>query len=243
MEKCIPKTIHYCWFGKGEKPKLVKKCIDSWKNNLYGYEIIEWNEDNFEISCNKFVKEAYENKKYAFVSDYVRAYVLFNYGGIYLDTDVEVFKNFDDLLDNESFWGFEEKDFIATSTIGCTKGNKFMGEFLNSYSDKSFIKEDGTIDTLTNVAIITRMVKDYGLILDGSFQAISGMGKFYPQEFFSPYDYINCYMKKTHNTYCVHYYYKSWLTLSTRVKSFVKKCLACIIGGENIKKFREKVTS
>ena len=104
----IPKTIHYCWFGRGEKPEIVKKCIDTWKDKLSDYEIIEWNEDNFDINQNDYVKEAYKAKKFAFVSDYVRVYALYNYGGIYLDTDVEVFKSFDDVLDNESFWGFEQ---------------------------------------------------------------------------------------------------------------------------------------
>ena len=84
----IPKTIHYCWFGKGEKPKIVKKCIESWKSNLNNYEIIEWNEENFDINSNVFIRQAYDNGKYAFVSDYVRVYALYNYGGIYLDTDV-----------------------------------------------------------------------------------------------------------------------------------------------------------
>ena len=105
----IPKYIHYCWFGKGEKPDIVKKCIESWKANLSDYEIIEWNEENFDINSNDYVREAYKVKKFAFVSDYVRVYALYNHGGIYLDTDVEVFKSFDEIFNNESFWGFEQK--------------------------------------------------------------------------------------------------------------------------------------
>ena len=124
MDRSIPKIIHYCWFGNNEKPNIVKKCIASWKEHLKEYEIIEWNEKTFDINSNKFVKEAYEKGMYAFVSDYVRVYALYNYGGIYLDTDVEVKKSFNDLLDNDSIWGFEEKNFIATSTIGACKKNK-----------------------------------------------------------------------------------------------------------------------
>lgn len=235
----IPKIIHYCWFGKNEKPPIVKKCIESWKRVLVDYEIKEWNEDNFNIDDNTFVRQAYDAKKFAFVSDYVRVYALYNYGGIYLDTDVEIFKNFDDLLDNESFWGFEEKNFIATSTIGSCKYNKFLKLFLESYSQKSFIKDDGSIDTLTNVAIVSKMMESIGVKLNGCYQKIEEIGVFYPQEYFSPYDYINCYMKNSENTYAVHHYYKSWLPINTRIKTIIKKNLARIIGGNNMRKARE----
>lgn len=239
----ISKIIHYCWFGKGEKPKIVKKCIKSWESILKGYEIIEWNEETFDINSNKFVRQAYDNGKYAFVSDYVRVYALYNYGGIYLDTDVEVIKEFtDDILKNESFWGFEEKNFIATSTIGAKKGNKFIKKFLDTYTDKKFIKDDGTIDTLTNVAVVTDMVKEIGIKLDGTFQNIQGLATFYPQEYFSPYDYINCYSKQTNNTFVIHHYYKSWLPYSTRAKTGIKKILAKCIGGKNIASIRNKLS-
>lgn len=237
----IPKTIHYCWFGNNDKPTIVKKCIESWEKNLSDYEIIEWNEETFNIECNDFVKEAYEKKMYAFVSDYVRVYALYNYGGIYLDTDVEVNKSFNDLLENDSIWGFEEKNYIATSTIGARKGNELIKEFLDEYNGRKFIKNDGTIDTLTNVAIVSKIIKDLGVELNGKFQKIEGIATIYPQEYFSPYDYINCYMKDSTNTYCVHHYYKSWLPIKVRVKTNIKKLLAAIIGGENIAKIRIKI--
>ena len=217
----IPKIIHYCWFGNNDKPTIVKKCIESWKENLSDYEIIEWNEETFNIECNNFVKEAYEKKMYAFVSDYVRVYALYNYGGIYLDTDVEVFKKFDDLLENDSFWGFEEEDYIATSTIGAKKGNKLIKKFLDSYENKSFLKEDGSIDTLTNVAIVSKIISDLGVKLDGTFQKVENLAAVYPQEYFSPYDYINCYSKKTDKSYAMHHFYKSWLPFSARLKAFI----------------------
>lgn len=105
----ISKIIHYCWFGGKEKPDIVKKCLYSWHEHLSGYEIIEWNEENFDVHCHTYVKEAYESRKFAFVSDYVRVYALYHFGGIYLDTDVEVFKPFDDLLHHESFWGSNKR--------------------------------------------------------------------------------------------------------------------------------------
>lgn len=239
MNNKIPKKIHYCWFGNKEKPGIVKKCIESWENILIDYEIIEWNENNFNIESNKFVKEAYDAGKFAFVSDYVRVYALYNYGGIYLDTDVEIYKEFsEDILSNDSFWGFEEKNFIATSTIGAQKGNKLIKKFLDSYDGKSFYKLNGEIDTLTNVAIVSDIIREFGINLDGSYQKIDKIATFYPQEYFSPYDYINCYSKENEDTYAIHHFYKSWLPFNTRVKGYIKKTLAKIIGGHRIAKVR-----
>lgn len=242
MQESIPKIIHYCWFGKKEKPNMVKKCIGTWRNILSDYQIIEWNEENFDINSNIFTKQAYNNGRYAFVSDYVRVYALYNYGGIYLDTDVEVIKEFtDDILKNNSFWGFEEKNFIATSTIGAKKGNSFIKQFLDSYNCKKFVKCDGTVDTLTNVAVVSELVKEIGIKLDGTFQKIDGIATFYPQEYFSPYDYINCYSKRADNTYTEHHFYKSWLPIGIRIKTSIKKGLAKVIGGRNIGKIRNLI--
>ncbi|WP_078432590.1 glycosyltransferase family 32 protein [Metabacillus halosaccharovorans] len=238
----IPKIIHYCWFGGKEKPDIVKKCIESWESHLSGYEIREWNEYNFDIESNIYVKEAYEAGKFAFVSDYARVYALFNFGGIYLDTDVEVFKPFDDLLHNDSFWGFEQENYIATSTIGTRKGNKLIQLFLDSYKEKNFINEDGSYDDLTNVAIVSEILKNKGLKMNGQYQEIEEIGTFYPQTYFSPYDYINCRKFITDNTYAMHHFYKSWLSPKTRFKSNVKTIVARVIGGDNIAKIRKIVS-
>lgn len=238
LEK-IPKIIHYCWFGKGHKPKIVEKCISSWKDKFIGYEIIEWNENNFDINCNDYVKQAYEAKKFAFVSDYVRVFVLYNYGGIYLDTDVEVFKSLGKFLIHDSFWGFEEKNYIATSTIGAAKGNSLIKMFLDSYSGKTFLLPDGNYNELTNVAIVTDILKNNGLILNGEYQELDGLATFYPRTYFSPYDYINCRNFITNDSYTIHYFYKSWLPLSTRVKTYIKKIVAAAIGGDKIAKLRK----
>lgn len=240
----IPKIIHYCWFGKKDKPELVKRCIKSWENNLNDYKIIEWNEDTFDINSNKFVKQAYEAGKFAFVSDYVRVYALYNYGGIYMDTDVEVYRTFSkDILKNESFWGFEEKNFIATSTIGAKKGNRIIKEFLDIYENRSFVKKNGDIDTTTNVYIVSNIIKKLGVRLDGSYQEIDKLGTFYPQEYFSPYDYINCYSKANKNTYTIHYFYKSWVPASDKIKGKIKAILSKIIGGYRIAKIRKLISN
>lgn len=238
----IPKIIHYCWFGRGDKPEVVNKCIQSWKRTLPEYQIIEWNEENFQIDSNTYVKEAYESNKFAFVSDYVRVYALYHQGGIYLDTDVEVFKSFNNLLHHDSFWGFEQGNYIATSTIGATKGNALIKTFLDSYAGKKFINDDGSINDLTNVAIITEILKSIGLNMDGQYQELSGKGTFYPQTYFSPYDYINCRNFINKDTYAMHHFYKSWLPPKARLKSNLKLFISKIIGGDNIARIRKVVT-
>ncbi|WP_413307817.1 capsular polysaccharide synthesis protein [Bacillus sp. 1P10SD] len=235
----ISKTIHYCWFGGKEKSEIVRKCMESWKKHLINYEIIEWNEDNFDIDINSYVKEAYEAGKYAFVSDYVRVYALYHYGGIYLDTDVEIYKAFDDLLYHSSFWGFEQENFIATSTIGAEKGNLLIKEFLDSYHDKRFLKSDGTLNQITNVAIVTELLKNKGLKTNGEYQELED-GVIYPQTYFSPYDYINCRKLVSNQTYAMHLFYKSWLPKSARLKGNSKMILAKLIGGDNISRLRRR---
>lgn len=235
----IPKIIHYCWFGGKEKPDIVKRCLASWHNRLTDYQFIEWNENNFDVNRNAYVKQAYEAGKFAFVSDYARVFALYHFGGIYLDTDVEVFKSFDDLLHHESFWGFEQENFIATSTIGAAKANKLIEVFMDSYQHKNFIREDGSFDSLTNVALITEILGDWGVKPNGLYQDIEGVGTFYPQTYFSPYDYINCRTFMSSNTYAMHHFYKSWLPRKARLKGQVKWMLAKIIGGNNIAKLRK----
>jgi hypothetical protein len=235
----IPKIIHYCWFGRKEKPDIVKKCMKSWKQHLPEYQIIEWNETNFDLDANPYVKEAYHSGKYAFVSDYVRVFALYYYGGIYLDTDVEVCKSFNDLLDQPSFWGFEQENYIATSTIGSEKGNELVKEFLDSYNGKKFLCENGKFNDLTNVAVITRMLEKFGLKSDGNYQIIQGLGVIYPQTYFSPYDYINCRTFISDSTYTIHHFYKSWLPFKTRIKGKIKLFLSKVIGGNNIARLRK----
>ena len=234
--KSIPKIIHYCWFGRKEKPEIVKKCINSWRENLKEYEIREWNEDSFSLDSNEFVREAYEHNKFAFVSDYVRVYALYNYGGIYLDTDVEVNQSFDKYLNDESFWGFEAGNYIATSTIGTVKESKVIKKFLDSYEGKKFINEDGTYNTITNVRIVSSMFEDLGVKLNGEYQKIEGIGSIYPMQIFSPYDYRYYQDLRNINTVCIHYYYKSWLPLSERIKQKIKKTIIKLIGVNQFKK-------
>jgi hypothetical protein len=150
-----------------------------------------------------------------------------------------VFQTFDKFLHHESFWGFEQENYIATSTIGAQKGNTLIGRFLNSYKNKAFQNEDGSFDQLTNVAIVTRILVDIGLKKDGNYQVIEGIGAFYPQTYFSPFDYINIRKCITKQTVTIHYFHKSWLPPRVRMKSSLKQLAAKCIGGDNIAKIRK----
>ena len=231
----IPKKIHYCWFGGKELPPLAKKCIDSWKKYCPDYEIIEWNESNFDVKFNKYVQEAYENKKWAFVSDVARLYALYNYGGIYMDTDVEVIKNLDDFLEHQAFSGFEAYDRVPTGIMACSKKNKLFKKFLDFYNDKSFVKEDGTFDITTNVTIITNELMKSGLLKNNTFQIVDGFA-LYPCEYFCPLDYDTKVLKKTKNTYTIHWFNGSWIDKKTKMKKSIRKLIVKVIGEKNTKK-------
>lgn len=206
----IPKTIHYCWFGRNPKPPLAVKCIKSWKKYCKGYEIIEWNEDNFSIAnAPLYVRQAYEAKKWAFVTDYVRLYAMLNYGGIYMDTDVEVIKPLDSYLKHQAFSGFENETNIPTGIMACEKGFPLFDELLHYYDTATFIKEDGSFDSTTNVETITNMCLDRGLQRNNKFQVIDGLA-LYPRDVFCPLDFATRKMMKTRKTHTIHWFSASW---------------------------------
>lgn len=236
----IPKKIHYCWFGKGEKPKLVLKCIESWKKYCPDYEIVEWNEENFDIENNLYCKQAYEMKKYAFVSDVARAQALYYYGGIYMDTDVEVLKSLDDLLEEHCVLGFEEGDYIATSFMASEKKHELFKEFCEYYDQVAFIDANGILRMNTNVEKITQMLLKRGLIQENKEQKLISEIHVYEKEYFSPYDYINCIYEYTENSFCVHHFYVSWMPVQTRVKKKIKSCVVKVIGKNNMVKLRKR---
>lgn len=184
----IPKKIHYVWLGKGEKNDRIKHCIESWKKYLPDYEIIEWNEDNFDIEYNDFTKKAYENKKWAFVSDVVRLYALYKEGGIYMDTDVEVYKPLDEFLNEEGFSGFECKHYPVTATLGAVKGNPVIKLMLDYYNAIDFKLYDNWQDYITyqetNTCIMSNILGMLGI--DREKDEIQHIKHFtiYPQSYF-----------------------------------------------------------
>lgn len=215
----IPKIIHYCWFGGKEKPKDVIEYISSWKKYCPDYIIKEWNESNFDIHCCRYVEQAYECKKWAFVSDVARIYALYHEGGIYLDTDVEIIKPLDCFLQNKGFLGFEGTQWIATNIIGVVPKNELIEQFLKSYLKRIFVREDGNWDMTTNVEVWTKLLNEKGLVLDGMEQQVDEF-RIYPSDYFSPYDYIQGKMRQTNNTYTIHWFSQSWIKQNSLRRKF-----------------------
>lgn len=214
----IPKIIHYCWFGGNPLPELAQKCINSWKKYLPDYEIREWNERNFDIESNTYVKEAYEARKFAFVTDYVRLFALYNEGGIYMDTDVEVLKSLDRFLVHSAFSGFEDDKMIPTGIMASEKGGRWAKDNLAYYSDRHFFKSDGTLDLTTNVITLTEYMLKQGLQQNNTYQDFPGLITFYPKDFFCPKSHKNGKLYLTENTYTIHHFAGSWMTFGQKLK-------------------------
>lgn len=208
----IPKVIHYCWFGGNEKPRLFKKCYKSWKKYCPDYDIIEWNEKNFDISsCPLYVRQAYEAKKWAFVTDYVRLKVVYDNGGIYFDTDVELKKCPDFLLENKAFFGFEKGIHVATGLgFGAEAGTTILKELMQDYEDIPFIKENGDFDKIPCPERNTKVFIKYGLIQDDSRQLIEDDVLILPTAIMCPVDYKTGKLNLTSETISIHWFSASW---------------------------------
>jgi mannosyltransferase OCH1-like enzyme len=200
---------------------------------------MEWNEDVFNIASVPYVKQAYEARKYAFVSDYVRLYALYHYGGIYMDTDVEVIQSLDRFLTHEAFSGFEDEVYLQSGTMGAVKEHAWIKELLEYYADKQFTRPDGTYDMTTNTNIITRICSKWGLVANGQYQVLQNGVVFYPRTYFSPYDYINGESFRTEDSYTIHHFIQSWLPAHVRVRGFFKRIVSRIIGPKGISLMRK----
>ena len=206
----IPKIIHYCWFGRGEMPKLMKKCIKSWKKFCPDYKVVLWNEDNFDVNSTVWTKEAYEAKKYAFVTDYVRLKVLYENGGIYMDADVEVTKPLEKFLVHEAFSGFESKTTAPTGIIASVKGQPVIKRWLDYYTNRHYLV-DGKPNMDPNVSFMTEDLKAHGLEMNNVTQNIDGMVIF-SQSYFCPLSVVSVESNFSDNTHCIHHFTSTWRT-------------------------------
>lgn len=232
----IPKNIHYCWFGGGPKGKKELKCIESWKKYCPDYEIIEWNETNVDLDMMPFVREAYDAKKYAFVSDVVRLWVLINNGGLYFDTDVEMIKSFDEFLNYKGFIGFENKDYLNSGQcVGAEKDNSIIKEMFEYYDDFHFLNSDGTFNMIGCPKVNTEILINHGLKRNGEFQIINDFAVF-PIDYFNPYDDPTGKLNLTENTHSIHWYSKSWMNKKSIIRSKLTKPIHRLFGTDFLKK-------
>lgn len=212
MSSNIPKKIHYCWFGGNPLPELAQKCIASWEKFCPDYEIIEWNESNFDVTCYDYVREAYEAKKWAFVSDYARFKILYEHGGLYFDTDVEVIKPLDDIVSKGGFMGREKESALSVAPglgLGVNPGLALYKELLDAYHSRHFINKDGSYNLKTIVDYTTEILLKHGLKNVNEIQFVAGT-YIYPKEYFCPMDYTSGELEITDNTYSIHHYSASW---------------------------------
>lgn len=221
----IPKIIHLCWLSGDPYPAKIARCLDSWKTHLPDYEIRLWDTQSFDLEKSKWVKQAFEKKKYAFAADYIRFYALYHYGGIYLDSDVEVLKSFDDLLDLPYFVGAEKAGTIEAAILGAKKGTDWIKYCLDYYQDREFVREDGTLDIRKLPEIMVDEIgkrknirqlniEESRKIRDLNFEKeVLVM----PDEYFSPKIFDSREVLITPDTYAIHHYQNSWFSPKAKI--------------------------
>lgn len=233
----IPKVIHYCWFGRKPLPESALKCIQSWKRYLPDYEIKKWDEDNFDVRIVPYVSDAYDAGKFAFVSDYARFWILYNYGGLYFDTDVEIIKPMDDIIATGNFLGAEIDGNSYKGTfpkiapglcIGAEKGNALFKEIIDKYKTMDFLGSDGTFNKYTMIPLVTDMLIANGMTASKKIQNV-GDFTIYPAEYFNPLDIATGRLKITANTRSIHWFMASWLppqpVWKKKLKQYIRRTI------------------
>lgn len=221
----IPKIVHYCWFGRKPLPELALNCIASWKKFFPNYEIKEWNEDNFDINQSPYTEQAYKCKKYAFVSDYARFKIMYEYGGIYFDTDVEVIKSLDEIIAKGPFFGMEASDenFSCNPGLGfaCNAGLALCKEMIDQYEYENFILSNGLLNLETVVTRFSNILQKHGFKYNNDITEFENIF-FYPPEFFCPINYYTGEKNITQSTYTIHHYAASWVNKYDNMSWFAK---------------------
>ena len=221
----IPKIIHYCWLGKNPLPELAKKCIASWKKFLPGYEIKEWNEQNYDVRKIPYIAQAYDAKKYAFVSDFARFDILYQCGGIYFDTDVELIKPLDEILKRGAFAGVECAGALnAGLGIASPAASPIYKEILDSYRESSFIRPDGSLDLTTVVTRVSNIFKLHGFKDLDEIQEVAGV-TVYPAEYFCPKNFETGELNITDKTCSIHWFDGSWASVAQRKYDEARKAI------------------
>ena len=219
----IPKVIYYCWFGRGKMPALAEKCIESWKKYCPDYKIVCVNEHNFDINRNQYAREAYDAGKWAFVSDYARLKVLYDEGGIYFDTDVELLKPLDKLIEENGYMGFDDNGVISTGLgFACEKGNELVGAMLADYDDISFVLPDGSLDLTPCPDRNTKALIRLGMDVSNKDQVFMGI-RMLPEDYLCPMKYYTGKKIITKNTYSIHHFCASWISPTAKRTLFVKR--------------------
>ena len=241
----IPKIIHYCWLSGDEFPSLIKKCMDSWKEKLPDYEFILWDTKRFDLESNIWVKQAFETKKYAFAADYIRLFAIYHYGGIYLDTDVEVLKSFNDLLDRPYIVGSEGLGIIEAGVFGAKKNSSWVKQCLDYYSNKTFINTaDGSFNTSTLPRIIMSQLSNFKTVEEvlpaelsvAQQQKNDKILYMFPKDFFCAKNHGTGVIEKTTNTYCIHHFAMSWVPKKQLFLPSLKKKIMKVFGVKTVNK-------
>ncbi len=227
----IPKIIHYCWLGDGQYSDLVNQCMESWKQKLPEYEFILWDKNKFDVTSFTWVNQAYQAKKFAFAADYIRFYALYNYGGIYLDSDVQVVKSFNPLLHNKSFIGFESTGDFEAAIIGAEKETPWMLKMLHYYEGRTFLKPNGQFDQRP-LPLIIKDVLDKETDVEASEKNTSYGLKIFPSVYFSPKNIHTKKVDSTKETYTIHHFDGQWVkkNFTHKVKESVHKLVLRIFG-------------
>ncbi len=250
----IPKVIHYCWFGKKKKPKLTEKCIKNWRTFCPEYEIIEWNEENCDFAAAPlFVRQAIEQKKWAFAADYFRMKIVYEHGGIYLDTDVELLRSLDAVLDNKVFFGFQQPDQIASGLgFGAEKHAEILREIMAEYQSVPFLRDDGTMDTTPCPVRETAVMRRHGMQPDGSEQLLPGGIRLYPVPVFCPIDMTHTRSCCSEETISIHWFAASWWKNAPirncigakryhRMMGVLKRAGCRILGNERFERLKKRL--
>ncbi|MFD0836291.1 glycosyltransferase family 32 protein [Mariniflexile aquimaris] len=234
----IPKIIHFCWLSNDEFPPVIKKCMNTWKEILPDYEFMLWNTETFKLEDNIWAKQAFDSKKYAFAADYIRLYAVYNYGGIYLDTDIEVIKSFNDLLERPYIIGTEGLGIIEAGIFGAEKKCLWVKQCLDYYTGKTFINKDGTYNTLTLPRIMMAQISKVRTIKEihpnnltvSEHKKDNSILFMFPKDFFCAKDHGTGIIKKTDNTYSIHHFAMSWVPKKTTLFPNIKRKLISIFG-------------